>query len=64
MAPLGAYLGEPRAAGEGGAGPATRLAVSLFEGGFFGAGVATGLRRVGVRLQPLVKSPGQTNRRT
>ena len=43
MAPLGTYLGEPE--GERGAGPATRLAVSLLEGGFFGAGVAWGLRR-------------------
>jgi DNA-binding winged helix-turn-helix (wHTH) protein len=45
MAPLGTYLGEPE--GERGAGPATRLAVSLLEGGFFGAGVAWGLRRAG-----------------
>lgn len=43
MAPLGTYLGEPPPLGERGAGPATRLAVSLLEGGFFGAGVAWGL---------------------
>jgi DNA-binding winged helix-turn-helix (wHTH) protein len=39
MVPLGVLLGEH------GGGPATRLAVSLLEGGFFGAGVAAGLRR-------------------
>jgi DNA-binding winged helix-turn-helix (wHTH) protein len=43
MAPLGTYLGEPPPVGERGAGPATRLAVSLIEGSFFGAGVAWGL---------------------
>lgn len=45
MAPLGTYLGEARGGTGGGAGPATRLAVSLCEGGFFGAGVAAGVRR-------------------
>ncbi len=45
MAPLGTYLGEPGGATGHGAGPATRLAVALLEGGFFGAGLAVGLRR-------------------
>jgi hypothetical protein len=43
LAPLGTYLGEPPALGARGAGPATRLAVSLLEGGFFGGGVAWAL---------------------
>jgi DNA-binding winged helix-turn-helix (wHTH) protein len=38
VAPLGALLGERSRV----AGPATRLVVSLFEGGFFGAGFARG----------------------
>jgi DNA-binding winged helix-turn-helix (wHTH) protein len=46
MAPLGTYLGEPPPLGQRGAGPATRLAVSLVEGSFFGAGVAWGLGRL------------------
>jgi len=46
MAPLGTYLGEPPPVGQRGAGPATRLAVSLVEGSFFGAGVAWGLGRL------------------
>ena len=46
LAPLGTYLGEPPPVGQRGAGPATRLAVSLLEGGFFGGGVAWGLGRV------------------
>lgn len=46
MAPLGTYLGEPPPVGQRGAGPATRLAVSLVEGSFFGAGLAWGLGRL------------------
>ncbi|HEV8242139.1 MAG TPA: winged helix-turn-helix domain-containing protein [Thermoanaerobaculia bacterium] len=51
LAPLGTYLGEPPPVGQRGAGPATRLAVSLLEGGFFGAGMAWGLGRLRV-VQP------------